>query len=100
MGRLIIRLKAIKYNKDFFCYLSSYTPDLGLQAPCFLTLFFWPYTFKTLYSRRNASIHPSFGSQIYFNNLNSHLLSPLLTQWSTSHSNRIDQIPGSHIHCV
>ena len=33
MGRLIIRLKAIKYKEDFFCYLSSY-PDLGLQAAC------------------------------------------------------------------
>ena len=29
IGRLIVRLKAIKYKKDFFCYLSSYL-DLGL----------------------------------------------------------------------
>ena len=29
MGRLIVRLKAIKYKEDFFYYLSSYL-DLGL----------------------------------------------------------------------
>ena len=30
MGRLVVRLKAIKDKEDFFCYLFSYTPDLGL----------------------------------------------------------------------
>ena len=40
MDRFLIRLKAIEYNEDFFCYLSSYTPDLGFQALYFLTLFF------------------------------------------------------------
>ena len=29
MGRLVIKLKAIEYNKDFFCYLSFYTPDFS-----------------------------------------------------------------------
>ena len=24
MGRLIVKLKAMKYKEDFFCYLSSY----------------------------------------------------------------------------
>ena len=33
MGRLIVRLKAIKYKEDFFYYLSFY-PDLGLQVAC------------------------------------------------------------------
>ena len=31
MDKLIVRLKAIKYKKDFFCYLFSYS-DLGFQA--------------------------------------------------------------------
>ena len=31
MDRLVIRLKAIKYKKEFFCYLSFY-PDLGFLS--------------------------------------------------------------------
>ena len=34
MDRLVIKLKTIKYKKDFFYYLSFYL-DLGLQAACF-----------------------------------------------------------------
>ena len=49
MNRLIVKLKAIKYNENSFCYLSSYILDLSLQALCFLILFFQPYAFKTLY---------------------------------------------------
>ena len=48
IGRLIIRLKIIKYNEDSFCYLSSYIPNLGLQALCLLILFFQLYIFRTL----------------------------------------------------
>ena len=33
IDKLIVRLKAIKYQEDFFCYLSFY-PDLDLQAAC------------------------------------------------------------------
>ena len=29
MDKLVVKLKAIKYKKDFFCYLSFYL-DLGL----------------------------------------------------------------------
>ena len=29
IDRLIVRLKVIKYNEDFFYYLSSYTLDFG-----------------------------------------------------------------------
>ena len=49
-SRIIVRLKAIEYKENFFCYLSSYPPDLGFQAACLLTLFFWPYAFKTFVS--------------------------------------------------
>ena len=79
ISRLIIKLKPIKYNKDSFCYLSSYTLDFNLQAIYLLTLFFHLYAFKTLYLWQNAFVHLSFKSQIRFNNLNSHLLSLLLT---------------------
>ena len=64
MGRLVVRLKAIEYKEDFFCYLSSYLPDLGLQATCLLTLFFRPYAFRTSYPWRNEFVHPSLESQI------------------------------------
>ena len=50
MGILIVKLKAIKYKKDSFCYLSSYSLDLGLLAVCLLTLSFRPYAFKTFVS--------------------------------------------------
>ena len=33
---IVVKLKAIKYKKDSFYYLSSYLSDLGLQAACFL----------------------------------------------------------------
>ena len=98
--QFIVRLKAIEYKEDFFCYLSSYLPDLGLQAACLLTLFFRPHAFRTSYPWRNAFVYPSFGSQIRSNNLNPHSLSPSLTQWLTSHSNRVDQTPGSRTRCV
>ena len=39
--RIIVKLKAIKYKKDFFCYLSFY---LILQ-----TLTFRPYAFRLLF---------------------------------------------------
>ena len=45
MGELIVRLKAIKYKEDFFCYLFSYL-DLGLQAICFQILSFRPHAFR------------------------------------------------------
>ena len=30
IGKLIVKLKAIEYNKNSFCYLSSYTSNFGL----------------------------------------------------------------------
>ena len=75
IGRLIVKLKAIKYKQDFFCYLSFY-PNLGLQAACLQILFFRPHTFRSFPSDRiflrflTKHICPSLGSQIYFNNLN------------------------------
>ena len=78
ISRLVVRLKTIKYNENSFCYLSSYSPNLGLQAPYFLILFFWPYAFRTLYPWQNVFIYLNFRSQIYSNNLNLYLLSLLL----------------------
>ena len=46
MDKLIVRLKAIKYKEDFFCYLSSYL-DLDLQAACLSILFFRPHAFRS-----------------------------------------------------
>ena len=77
MDRLVVKLKAIKYKIDIFCYLSFYLPDFGFQAAYLLTLFFWLYAFKTFYLWRNVFIYRNFKSQIRFNNLNLHLLSPL-----------------------
>ena len=39
-SRIIVRLKAIKYKKNFFCYLSFYPSDLGFQAACLSELIF------------------------------------------------------------
>ena len=49
-SEIVIRLKAIKYKEDSFCYLFSYHLDFGLQAAYFLTLFFWLNVFKTFVS--------------------------------------------------
>ena len=49
-GRIVVRLKTIKYKEDSFCYLSFYPSDLGFQALCLLILFFQLYAFKILYS--------------------------------------------------
>ena len=75
MDKLIVRLKAIKYKEDFFCYLSFYL-DLSLQATYFQILFSRLYTFRSFFLGRMLSrfsikhICPSFRSQIRFNNLN------------------------------
>ena len=75
MGRLIVRSKAIKYKKNFFCYLSFY-PNLGLQAACFQILSFSLYIFRSFFLSRKSLefltkyICLSLGSQIHFNNLN------------------------------
>ena len=47
MSIFVIRLKAIKYKENSFCYLSSYPPDLGFETVCLLTLFFRLYAFRT-----------------------------------------------------
>ena len=80
MGILVVRLKAIKYKKDSFCYLSSYPLDLGLQAACLLTLSFQPYAFRTFVflAERICSSKP-FRILDPFYNLNSYLLNSLLT---------------------
>ena len=54
MGRLIVKLKAIKYKEDFFCYLSFY-PDLSLQAACFQILFFRLHAFRSFFLGRMPS---------------------------------------------
>ena len=92
IGRLIVRLKAIKYKEDFFCYLSSY-PDLGLQAACLQILSFRPHAFRSFSLGRMPSgfltkhICPSLGSQICFNNLN-------LVPYAES---LVDQISKAHM---
>ena len=92
MGRLIVKLKAIKYKKDFFCYLSSY-PDLGLQAACFSILSFRLHIFQSFPLGRMPSrfltkhICLSLGYQIRFNNLN---LVPYV-------ESLVNQIPKAHM---
>ena len=99
MGIIIVRLKAIA--KDFFCYLSSYFPNLGLQVACFLTLFFQPYAFKTFVSSAKHICSPKPRIPDLFYNLNPHSLSSLLTlKANFSHSNWVDQISESCICCV
>ena len=89
---LIVRLKAIEYKEDFFCYLFSY-PDLGLQATCFQILSFRPYAFRFFLLGYMPSrfltkyIYLSIGFQICFNNLN---LVPYI-------ESLIDQIPKAYI---
>ena len=67
IGRLVVKLKAIKYKKDFFCYLSFYS-DLDLQVTCFWILFFRPHIFRFFFLGRMPLgfcikyISPSFGS--------------------------------------
>ena len=80
MGILVVRLKAIKYKEDFFCYSSSYPPDLGLLAACLLTLSFRPYAFRTFVSSAERICSPK-PSRILdpFYNLNPHSLSLSLT---------------------
>ena len=41
MGKLVVRLKAIEYKENFFYYLSSYFPDLGLQV-AYILIFIFP----------------------------------------------------------
>ena len=79
MDKLVIRLKAIEYKEDSFYYLFSYPPDLGFQVACLLTLFFWPYTFKTFVSLAECIclFKPRILDLSY--NLNPHLLGILLT---------------------
>ena len=80
MSILIIRLKAIKYKENSFCYLSSYPPDFSLQAACLLILFFRLYAFKTFISsaERIYSPKPSRILDLFYN-LNFHLLDSSLT---------------------
>ena len=84
MGRLVIILKAIKYKKDSFCFLSFYPPDLDFQAACLLTLFFRLYVFRIFVSlvKRICLSKPRILDPFY--NLNPHLLSSLLTPRSAS----------------
>ena len=103
MGILIVRLKVIEYKEDSFCYLSSYSPDLGLQAACLLTLSFRPYAFKTFVSSAKRICSPKPFRILYlFYNLNPHLLSSSLTPKKTnfSCSKWVDRTPGSCTHCI
>ena len=67
MGKLVIKLKAIKYKEDFFSYLSSYS-NLGFQATCFQILSFRLHVFKPFFSSSiylrllRKYICPSLGS--------------------------------------
>ena len=72
IGRLVVRRKAIKYKKNFLCYLFSY---LILQ-----TLAFKPYAFKLLSSIKH--ICSSLGFQIRPNNLNYTPFAEFLTIYS------------------
>ena len=92
MGRLIVRLKTIKYKKDFFYYLSSY-PDLGFQAAYFQILSFRLHAFRFFFLGCMLSkfltkhICSSLRSQIRFNNLNLIPYTEFL----------VNQIPKAHI---
>ena len=45
MGRLVVKLKTLKYKEDFLCYLFFYL-DLDLQAAYLQILSFRPYAFR------------------------------------------------------
>ena len=80
MGILIVKLKAIDYKENSFCYLSSYLPDLSFQVACLLTLLFRPYAFRTFVSLAKRICSPKlFRILDLFYNLNPYLLSFLLT---------------------
>ena len=85
---IVIKLKVTKYKEDFFCYLSSYLLDLGLQTSYLLTLFSGCMPSKLLILGKH--FHSSFGSQI-----RSTIQTPICC-----HSNWVDQTPGSHTCCV
>ena len=116
MGRLIIKLKAIKLEKDFFYYLSSYL-DLDLQAACFLILisgcmplspFFWAVYLKDFQQNIFAQALDPRSVLIIWNL--SYTLSLLLTRYQRpiwrqqakfslaiiSNCNWADLTPGSH----
>ena len=85
MGILIVRLKAIEYKEDSFCYLSSYSLDFGLQAAYLLILSLWPYAFRTFVSlAERICSSKSFRILDSFYNLNPHLLSSSLTSKRSS----------------
>ena len=100
-GEIVVRLKAIKYKEDSFCYFCSYLPVLGLQAAYLLTLFFRPYAFRTFVSSAERICSPKPQIPDLFYNLNLHLLSFLLTpKASFFHSDWVDQTSGIRTHCV
>ena len=103
MGILVIKLKAIKYKENSFCYLSSYSPNFGLQAVCFLTLSFRPYAFKTFICLAECICLPK-PSRILnsFYNLNPDLLNFSLTPKNANIfcSKWVDRTPGSRTRCV
>ena len=69
MGITVIRLKAIKYKENSFCYIFSYFSDLSLQVACLLTLFFRLYALRTFVSLEKRICLPK-SSQI--SDLNKH----------------------------
>ena len=80
MDILVVRLKAIEYKEDSFCYLFFYPPDLNILTVCFLTLTFRPYAFRIFVSLAERICLPKpFQILDTFYNLNHHLLSSLLT---------------------
>ena len=79
-GRIVVRLKAIKYKENFSYYLSSYPLDLSLQAASFLTLFFQSYAFRTFVSSmERICLLKLFRIPDPFYNLNPYLLGSLRT---------------------
>ena len=116
--QFVVRLKAIEYKEDCFCYLSSYS-DLGLQAACLQILSFRPHAFRSFSSGRMPSefstkhIRPNLGFVSTIWTL-SRTLSSLLTRYQrpawrqrvnfslviASNCNRADPTPGSRTRCI
>ena len=97
MGIFVVRLKAIKYNKDSSYYLSSYPPNLGLLVACLLTLVFRPYAFRIfVFSVEHICSSKLFLIPDLFYNLSPYLLSSMLTSKVNFFCcNEVDQTPDS-----
>ena len=101
MGILVVKLKAIKYKEDSFCYLSSSRPwpsgcmpyDPVLPAVCLQNFHILGGTH--LFTQAFSDPRSVLQSKPLFAEF---LADPHKTNFSCS--NWVDQTPGSHTHCV